>query len=78
MAPSRAHGYPRSMESASDLRKELEGAIATTRRRINAAELELGRGFPVEAVGRDRVLNRLRHTLAELEQALANVETGDA
>ena len=78
MAPDRARGYLRGMESASDLRHELEAAISDTRRRIAAAELREGGGFPINGVWRDKNLGKLRHTLAELEEALSNVSAGDA
>ena len=66
------------MESASDLRHELEAAIADTRRRIAAAELREGSGFPINGVWRDKNLGKLGKTLAELEEALSNVSADDA
>jgi hypothetical protein len=66
------------MESAADPRHELEAAIADTRRRIAAAELREGSGFPINAVWRDKNLEKLRKTLAELEEALSNLSADDA
>jgi hypothetical protein len=78
MAPDRARGYLRGMESAADPRHELEAAIADTRRRIAAVELREGSGFPINGVWRDKNLGKLRKTLAELEEALSNVSADDA
>ena len=65
------------MVAASNLRQELEGAIADIRRRIDASEVRAGSGFPVQAMWRDKSLDQLRRTLAELEQALADLQAGD-
>ena len=78
MAPGGVRGYLRGMESRSDLRQELEAAIADTQRRIAAAQLREGSGFPVNGVWRDKNLAKLRQTLADLEKALSNVSADDA
>jgi hypothetical protein len=62
------------MESTSELRRELETAIAGVRRRIDAAEVRTGSGFPVQAMWRDKSLAKLRRTLAELEEALSDLD----
>jgi hypothetical protein len=66
------------MESPSDLRQELEAGIADAQRRIAAAQLREGSGFPVNGVWRDKNLTKLRQTLADLEEALSNVSADDA
>jgi hypothetical protein len=66
------------MESATEPRRELESAIADTRRRIAASQLREGSGFPINGVQRDRNLGKLRQTLNELEQALSNLSADDA
>jgi hypothetical protein len=78
MARIGAPAYLEVMESASDQRHELETAIADTRRRIAAAELREGSGFPINGVWRDKNLGKLRKTLAELEEALSNVSADSA
>jgi len=78
MAPDRARGYLLGMEPPSDLRQELEAAIADTRRRIAAGQLREGSGLPVNGVWRDKNLVRLRQTLADLEEALSNASAADA
>jgi len=78
MARLGARTYLPNMESVSDLRHELEAAIADTRRRIAASELREGSGFPVNGVWRDKNLGKLRQTLAELEEALSNASADDS
>ena len=74
MARIGAPAYLEVMESASDLRRELEAAIADTQRRIAAAQLREGSGFPVNGVWRDKTMGTLRATLTELEDALSNLD----
>jgi hypothetical protein len=69
------------MESAPDLRRQLEVAIADPQRRIRATEFGVGGAtgdFPINAVWRDKNLGKLQHRLAELEEALSNLEADDA
>jgi hypothetical protein len=78
VAPDRPRGYLLGMESPSGLRQELEAAIADIQRRIAAAHLREGSGFPVNGVWRDKNLAKLRQTLADLEGALSSVSSDDA
>lgn len=79
MAPGRARGYLRDMETNADLRRELEAAIANVRRQIGDNESSSGmapRGSaPVDLA---TATAGLRDTLAELEDALAGLEADDA
>jgi len=66
------------MESASDLRQELEAALADTRRRLAATRLREGSSFPVNGAWRDKNLGKLHQTVNELEEALSNLSGEDA
>jgi hypothetical protein len=66
------------MESKAALRRELMSAIANVRRRIEVGQVLEGSGRIHVAVLRDRRLSDLRQTLSELQQALADLEGGNA
>jgi hypothetical protein len=66
------------MESKAALRRELESAIANVRHRIEAGQVLEGSGRIHVAVLHDHRFNEVRQTLSELEQALADLEGGNA
>jgi hypothetical protein len=76
MVPVATRGYLRGMESRAQLRAELVDAITNVRRRIEGAQIFVGIGRG--QMTRDLRLGKLRHTLAGLEEALANLEADNA
>jgi putative lipoic acid-binding regulatory protein len=67
------------MESHQQLRAELEDAIANVQRQIDIDQTTpRGRGSGVGLYdGMDVAIMTLRNTLAELEEALANLDSDD-
>lgn len=67
------------MASRRQLREELKIAIANVRRRINVQQSTRGYGAgPYTAKGRDLALTELKAELAQLEEALAGLESRNA
>jgi hypothetical protein len=67
------------MESRRQLREELKIAIVNVRRQINVQQSTTGYGAgPYTVKGRDLALTELKAELAQLEEALAGLESHNA